>query len=270
MDAFLAKLEEIAGSAGVRLAGAILLAIIGSIIIKKIGKRMANSKRFGKKDPTLAKFLVSAIKVLLYGILIVTVVAILGVPTASIVTLIGTMGVTIGLALQGALTNLAGGIMLMVFRPFNAGDFVTAGGESGTVKEISLFYTKLVTLDNKDVLVPNGTMMNSNVTNFSSEENRRVDIDFTFAREEDTGKVSSIMKKVMSRDSRILPEPEPFAMLTSSSVDSLTFTARAWVKSEDYWPVYQDLLSAITDAMNEEGVKAPTPRFVTEEEAKKN
>ena len=171
-------LISMATAVGGKIILALLVLIIGNILIKSILKMLAKNKIFEKAEGTVRTFMRSFVKIGLYIVLVISIIGIMGVPMASVVAVLASAGVAVGLALQGALSNLAGGIMLMIFKPFRLGDYVSAAGVEGVVKEVTLFYTVLLTVDNKRITVPNGSLMNANVTDFSSEEFRRVDLSF--------------------------------------------------------------------------------------------
>ena len=244
---------------------ALLVWLIGKLIINKLLKLLENLKPLQKQDETLRKFLFNAVKVLLYVVLVVSIIGILGIPMASIIAVLASAGLAIGMALQGSLANFAGGIMLLIFRPFKVGDYIDAAGSEGTVKEINLFYTVLNTVDNKAISIPNGSLMNANVTNMSSEELRRVDLTFGCAKGEDIAKVQQVMMDVMYANDMVLKTPEPFARLSGGTNEAMEFTVRAWCKSEDYWTVYFDLNQTITEALGRAGVHAPAVHIVTEQ-----
>ena len=254
-------------SVGVKVVGQLLLAllvfIVGKAIIKKLLKVLEN-KALSKGDPTLRKFMLSFAKILLYVVLVVSIIGILGVPMASVVTVLASAGVAVGMAMQGSLSNLAGGIMLMIFKPFKVGDYVSAAGGEGTVKEISMFYTVLTTVDNKTITIPNGSLMNANVVNFSAEDLRRVDLEFACAKSEDIDKVTDIMLKVMNGNEKVLKDPTPFAAMNGGSNEATKFTVRAWVKGGDYWDVYFALNHDIAKKLGENGIKAPAVRIVND------
>ncbi len=264
MTEFANKAVEIATTAGSRILLALVAFIIGRIIIGKLLKVVGSSKLGGKADPTVRSFMMNFFKILLYVILVVSIVGILGIPMASIVTVLASAGVAVGLAMQGALGNLAGGVMLMIFRPFNVGDYVEAGGAEGTVKEITLFYTVITTIDNKVITVPNGTLMNANVTNFTSEPKRRVDLVFSCGKGEDVAKIQDVMMKVMEENPLIDKEPGPFARISGGTNEAMEFTVRAWTDTDKYWDAYFNLTQEITEALGKEGIKAPGVRIVTD------
>ena len=250
------------------VVGKVLLAIVvwfvGKFIVNKILGLVGKIKVLDKIEPNTRTFVLSALKWLLYVILVVSIVAILGVPMASVITVLGTAGAAIALSLQGSLSNLAGGIMLVIFRPFKVGDFVEASGVTGTVKEITLFYTVLNTVDNCRINVPNGALMNANIVDYSAETTRRVDLSFASAKSEDPKKIQSLMLDVMEQNEKVLKDPAPFARISGGTNEAMQFTVRAWCKTEDYWDVYFDLTQAITEKLGENGVQAPAVRVISE------
>ena len=265
MEAIINSLVNLATTVGSKIVFAILVLIIGKIVINAIMKLLKKSKLLDKADGAVKTFALSFVKIALYALLIVSIIGILGVPMASIVAALASAGVAIGLALQGALSNLAGGIMLMVFKPLKLGDFVEASGVSGIVKEITMFYTVILTLDNKRVTVPNGNLMNANIIDYTAEDVRRVDLDFSCAKSENPAKVQSIMVKVMEANPMVLTAPDkPFARVCGGTNEAMNFTVRAWCNTSDYWTVYFDLTQSIVEALGEAGVQAPAVRVLTE------
>ena len=250
------------------VVGKVLLAIVvwfvGKFIVNKLLGLVGKIKVLDKIEPNTRTFVLSALKWLLYIILVVSIVAILGVPMASVITVLGTAGAAIALSLQGSLSNLAGGIMLVIFRPFKVGDFVEASGVTGTVKEITLFYTVLNTVDNCRINVPNGALMNANVIDYSAEATRRVDLSFASAKSENPKKIQDLMLDVMGQNEKVLKDPAPFARISGGTNEAMQFTVRAWCKTEDYWDVYFDLTQAITEKLGENGVQAPAVRVISE------
>ena len=250
------------------VVGKILLALIvylvGRFIINKLTGLVQKSKGLEKLDPNVRSFALSAVKWGLYILLIVSIVAILGVPMASVVAILGAAGAAIALGLQGSLANLAGGVMLLIFKPFKIGDYVEAAGVAGVVKEINLFYTILNTLDNCRVNVPNGALMNATVTDYSAEPTRRVDLSFACAKGEEPAKIQALMQEVMAADPRVKKEPAPFARLSGGTNEAMQFTVRAWCDSAEYWNVYFDLTQAITEKLGEAGVQAPAVRVISD------
>jgi len=264
MEAFISSLMELATAVGGKIILALVVLIVGSAVIKKIVKLVAKSKGLGKVEGTVQTFVMSFVRIGLYVILVISIIGILGVPMASVVAVLASAGVAVGLALQGALSNLAGGIMLMIFRPFRQGDYIEAAGVDGVVQEVTLFYTVLLSLDNKRITVPNGSLMNANVVNYSSEALRRVDLTFGCAKSEAPAQIQDLMMEAVKANGKVLADPAPFARLSGGSNEAMEFTVRAWCKGEDYWDVYFDLTQAITEAMGAKGVQAPAVRVVTQ------
>ncbi len=261
MQELLNELIAMGTSVGGKLIGAIVALIVGLFVIKFIKKSLLKLNGFKKLDPTVAGFLNSAISVALYVVLVITIIGIMGIPMASVVTVLASAGVAIGLSLQGALSNLAGGIMLMLFRPFRVGDYVVAAGEEGTVESISVVYTVLLTPDNKRITIPNGNLMNTNVTNYSSEPLRRVDLTFKGGFGTDVDLVRSLMLKAASANDKVFKDPEAQALLTGCSDNSVNFQLRVWCKSEDYWDVYYELIDAVSALLGENNISSPATQI---------
>ena len=245
---------------------AVVVYLVGKWLIKKLVHLMEKSKRFSELDGAVQTFARSAMKMGLFALLFVSIIGILGVETSSIVAAVASCGVAVGLALQGALSNLAGGIMLLIFKPFKLGDYVDAAGVSGTVTELTLFYTVLITPDNKRITVPNGSLMNSNVVDYSAEELRRVDMSFSCAKGESPARVQEIMLSVMQKHEKVIQEGDkaPFARLSGGTNESMQFTGRVWCDNADYWTVYFDLTQGITEALGAAGVQAPAFRVIND------
>ena len=257
MEQFLTTVITWATDFGLKLLAAVLVLIVGRILIKWIIK-LLNKSRFAKKnDATVVRVVLNFASAGLYVLLFVTIIAILGVPMASMVAVIASAGVAIGLALQGALSNLAGGIMIMILRPFHIGDFVEMAGQSGTVKDVGVFYTVLNTGDNKVITIPNGTVMGAEIVNYSINPTRRVDLVFNIAYGTDVSRVRSILLDEAEKHDLTLTEPAPFARLTKQSESSLDFTLRVWVNASDYWTVNFDLLENINNRFAAEGIEIP-------------
>ncbi len=259
--AFTGFLAEI----GRKIGFALLVLIAGRFLVKTLLRMLSRSRLFDKTDGAVKTFTLSFAQAGLYLLLGISVIGILGVPMASIVTALASAGVAIGLALQGALSNMAGGIMLMIFKPFQLGDYVDASGVSGTVREITLFYTILTTPDNKRITIPNGNLMNANVVDYSAEDVRRVDLTFSCAKNEDPARVRDIILDILDANPQILKEPDPpFARLLNNTNEALEFAVRVWCRNENYWNVYFDLTQRIAEALAQAGVQAPAMRVITE------
>ena len=256
-EELLARFVDWAIVAGKKLLAAALVVFVGYLLIKWLTKRMENSKFAKKNDPTVVRILQNFTRIGLYIVLVISVVAILGVPMASVITVIASAGVAIGLALQGALSNLAGGIMILLFRPFRLGDFVEVAGATGTVTDIGIFYTTVTTGDNRTAVVPNGAVMGATILNYSVNDTRRVDFVFNVAYGTDVERVKAILLEEANRHSLVLRDKEPFCRLSKQAESSLDFTLRVWVKSSDYWTVNFDILEAVNARFAAEGIEIP-------------
>lgn len=251
------KLIEFATTSGFKLIAVIVMIIVGLKAIKWLKKWIRTSPRLDKIDSSLRSFAVSFISVVLYAILFITTLMILGVPATSFVAVLTTCAAAIGLALQGSLSNFAGGIMILLFKPFKIGDYIEAAGEAGVVSEISVVYTELLTLDNKRITIPNGTLTNSVIENYSSEELRRVDLTFNTSYKCDVETVKSVISKVVENNPKALKKPEPFVRLSAHSDSALTYTVRIWCKNADYWDVNFDTIENVKKAFDENGIEIP-------------
>ena len=260
-EAVMKYLFDVLASIGTKLIVSLIVLIIGRKIIKFIAKWIKTSHKMEKTDAGVRTFLSSFANVGLNILLFITIAMILGVPTTSFITALASCGVAIGLALQGSLGNLAGGIMILVFKPFEVGNYITTPDAAGTVTKITIMYTFLTTPDNKIITIPNGTLTNSVVENYSSVETRRVDLKFTTSYDSDVEKVKKILMDIILKHNKILSEPEPFARLTMHGESGLEYTVRVWCRTEDYWTVNFDLVEAVKKAFDENGITIPYPQM---------
>ncbi len=254
-------LWELLASFGVKLVGAILVLLVGSKLVKWIKKWIKKSPKLDRVEPGVRTFLASFSSVALYVFLFLTVAMILGIPTTSFITALASCGVAIGLALQGALGNVAGGIMILLFKPFKIGDYITTPDAAGTVSNITIMYTVLTTPDNKVITIPNGTLTNSVVENYSAVENRRVDLTFTTAYDCDVEQVKAILMRVVGAHEKVLQDPQPFARLSKHADSALEYTVRAWCKATDYWDVHFDLMETVKKEFDANGISIPYPQL---------
>jgi small conductance mechanosensitive channel len=261
MDKFIENLIKMGSSYGGKIVLAIVTLIVGLLIIKLIGKAVKKALEKSKLHDTVKLIITKTVKVILYVVLIVGIVSILGVPMSSVVAIIASCGLAVGLAFQGALANLAGGLMILIFHPFKVGDYVQATGAEGVVTDISIFYTKLLTLDNKRVLVPNGDLMNANITNLTAEDKRRIDQDFKITNDIDQDLVRSVLMAAAKATEGVMEDPAPFARLTAVDDDTYIFTVRAWCDTAKYWDVYFDLIENCSSALAENGIDDPEERI---------
>jgi len=254
-------LQEFAVTYGGKLIGALLLLIIGFKLANVITKKASSSKAFGKIDVSTRGLIINVISVLIKVIIGITALAILGVPMTSMIAVIGSCGLAVGLALQGSLSNIAGGFIILVLKPFSVGDFITSGDIAGTVEEISIFHTKILTVDNRRIIVPNSTISNATLTNVSALKERRVDLTFTAAYQNDIDTVEKVLSEVCLNHALVLKDPEPFARLSAHKDCALEYTVRAWCKAEDYWTVYFDLIKDVKLAFDKNGISIPYPQL---------
>ena len=238
---------------------AIALLIVGRIIIKYILKLC--KKFFDKVDieVSIEKFLQSIIKVVLHVILAIIICDRVGIDTASFIAVLGTLGVTIGLALQGSLSNFAGGVLIILLKPFRVGDYIidNGSGREGVVQKIDLFYTKLKTGDNKAISIPNGSLSNSAITNVTRYDERRVDIAFGIGYGEDIEKAKKIIMEIATNDEGVLQEPATAVIVSELAASQVTITLRAWCKTENYWDVYFRLNENVKKALDKNGIEIP-------------
>ena len=260
MEEFLNWLLPILQDVGLKLLISVAIFIVCRFIIKAVVKMLRTGKAAQKMEPTVAHFLANFVNIVLYIILAVTIISIMGVPMASVIAAIASAGVAIGLALQGALSNFAGGIMILLFHPFRVGDFIEVNGFSGTVDDIDVFYTFLKTGDNKSVTVPNGSIMSNSVVNYSVNGTRRVELNIGVAYGSDIERVKAILLEEAVAHELVLTDPAPFCRLSAQGDSALNFVVRVWVNTADYWQVNFDLLEAIHKRLEAEGVEIPFPQ----------
>ena len=258
------KIKDMLAGAGGNIVLALIVTVVGYFVIKYVMKALKKLKSFEKLDQTFVRFVLNFIKWLLYIMLIIAVINILGVPMAQVIAVLASAGVAIGLALQGALSNLAGGILLMVLRPFKVGDYVDAAGASGFVHSINLFYTVIMTIDNKRVTVPNGSLMNANVVDYTAEPLRQVDLVFACAKSEKPTEIQQCILDTVATSQFALQDPAPFAHISGGTNESMEFTVRVWCKTENYWDLYFELNQIIVEAFAAKGVQAPAMRILNE------
>lgn len=258
MDAFLNKLYEFATTAGVRILGALIVLIIGCILTRIAVKKIRRSK---KMETMLARFTASFVNFGGKTLTVIIAVSILGVEMSSVVALLASAGVAIGLALQGSLSNIAGGILLVIFRPFHVGDYIKVGGEEGTVDDMNLFYTILKKPDNVTVSLPNTIVSNSSLENLSLEGKRRVDFTVSVAYGTDADRVKKLLLAIAANHELVLEDPAPFCRLAAFSDSSLDFSLRVWANKDDYWTVKFDLNESIDKAFKLSGIEIPFPQL---------
>lgn len=246
---------------GLSVIGAIVILIVGFVVAGWIkGSVNKALSKFKRVDETLRGFFSS---LAYYAVIIFTVIAVLsqfGVETTSFIAVLGAAGLAVGLALQGTLSNVAAGVMLLLFRPFKTGDYIEAGGLAGTVKSITLFVTELATPDNVQIIAPNSELWGSAIKNYSFHPTRRVDLAIGIAYEDEIDKAISAVVDEAKKDSRVLAEPAPMAAVTDLGDNSVNFTVRVWCNAGDYWPLKFDLIKNLKNRMDSEGITIPYPQ----------
>ncbi|WP_417875274.1 mechanosensitive ion channel family protein [Winogradskyella sediminis] len=247
---------------GPKVIGAILIWIIGSWVIKILLKALTKVMNKGGYDESLKKFLSNLISWILKIVLIIVVLGTMGVETTSFAAIIAAAGLAIGLALQGSLANFAGGVLIMIFKPIKIGDLIEAQGEIGVVKEIEIFTTKLIGLSNKEIIIPNGSLSNGNIVNYTTQGTRRVDLVFGVSYDADIKQTKDVFSKVLAAHPLILKDPAPTIALSELADSSINFVVRPWCKTEDYWTVYFDITEQVKEALDAAGIDIPYPHQV--------
>src|SRR5690554_1416867 len=241
-----------------KLILAIITLLVGLWLINRFVRLIDN--RLSKKDPTLNSFLCGLISAILKVLLLISVASMVGIATTSFVAIIGAAGLAVSLALQGSLGNFAGGVLILIFKPFKVGDAIEAQGFLGSVREISILYTIIDTFDNRRVVIPNGQLSNASLTNMSVYETRRCDMSFHIGYSEDIDKAKAICKRLIEEDERALENPAPLVVVGGLGESSVDLTVRAWTKSGDLWPFYWDMQEKVKKAFDAEGISIPFPQ----------
>lgn len=257
---FLESIVERAGGYIPQFLLAVLTLIIGFWVIKLIVKAIGRLMEKRDVNETLQPFLRGIISFALKAGLIIAVMGMVGIEMTSFIALLGAIGLAIGMALSGTLQNFAGGVMILLFKPFKAGDFIEAQGYMGTVREIQIFNTYLKTPDNKTIIIPNAPLSTGTMVNFSTEPQRRVDFSFGIGYNDDIDKAKEVLKKLIGEESRILKEPEPFIAVSELADSSVNFAVRTWVNAADYWGVFFDMTERVKKAFDKEGISIPYPQ----------
>lgn len=260
MENIISKIQELAALYGFKVLAAIIIFLVGRWIaraLKNLTERMMKKKEV---DPTLITFVGDMTYVALLVFVIIAAVNQLGVQTTSFIAVIGAAGLAIGLALQGSLANFAAGFLLILFRPFKEGDFIKGAGVSGAVEKISIFVTELKSPDNKKIIIPNSKLTGDNIINYSANDTRRIDLVIGVSYGDDLQKVKQVLEDILSKDSRILKDPEPTIAVSELADSSVNFVVRPWVKTGDYWSVYFDTTENVKTRFDAEGINIPFPQ----------
>ncbi|MFG6327562.1 MAG: mechanosensitive ion channel [Lachnospiraceae bacterium] len=255
VEGYLPKVLEF----GIKIVLAIVILIAGKVIIGFIMKFLNKVFEKGRMEISVKKFLLSLARALLYFVLIIIICNQVGIDTTSFIALLGTAGLALGLALQGSLSNFAGGVLILLLRPFSVGDYIidAGSGKEGTVEKIDLFYTYLYTPDNRSVIIPNGNLTNSTITNVSSQDKRRVDIEAGISYNANMADAKRVIETLMEKDERILHDEPNAVVIKELAASQVTVLMRAWVRTENYWDVYFDMTEKIKDAFDKAGIEIP-------------
>jgi small conductance mechanosensitive channel len=259
---------SLAVSYGIKILGALAVFIIGKWAAKKISQLLTKALEKGGTDETLTRFLSNAAYFLLLILVIIAALGTLGINTTSFAAIVGAVGLAVGLALQQNMSNIGAGVLLLFLKPFKVGDFVEAGGVSGTVEAIGIVNTTLKTPDNVKVFVPNSAITSGSIKNYSAEPIRRIDLVIGIGYDDDIKKAKEILLKILSSDERILKEPPPTVAVAELADSSVNLAVRPWVKKEDYWPVRGELLERIKEEFDKAGISIPYPQLDVHGEVK--
>lgn len=260
LDIVIQNLIDSGISAGKHIIAAIIIFIVGRFIIKLINRLVASILQRRHIETSVQTFLSSLVNIILTILLIITVIGALGVNTTSFAALIASAGVAIGMALSGNLQNFAGGLIILLFKPYRVGDFIDVCGVQGTVSAVQIFHTILLTPDNKAVYLPNGSTSSSTITNYSHENKRRIEWTFGIDYGEDVNRARTAILSVITADARILNEPAPFVAVGGLSDSSVDIIVRVWVPTEEYWNVYYDMHQRVYETFNEQKINFPYPQ----------
>jgi small conductance mechanosensitive channel len=260
MEQVLDRIYEWGALYGMKIVGAIAILVLGRLAIGLLTGLIKRLLRRAKADETLARFLTSLTKIALLTFVVIAALNTLGVQTASFIAVIGAAGLAIGFALQGSLANFASGVMLVIFRPLKTGDLVEAGGTLGTVKQVHIFNTILVTLDNRRVIIPNSKVTGDSIVNYTVEGLRRVDLVFGISYGDDIRKAKQILEDLVSKEPHVLKDPAPAVAVMELGDSSVNFAVRPYVHPDNYWTVYFSLTEKVKLAFDEQGISIPFPQ----------
>ena len=261
LDVFLTKMIDLGISVGSKILLAIVVFLVGRWIVRRLNKLLAKILEKRHVEASLSTFVKSLVNITLTLLLIIVVIGVLGIETSSFIALFASAGVAIGMALSGTLQNFAGGVMILLFKPFKVGDTIEAQGQTGTVREIQIFNTILATPDNKIIIIPNGGLSTGLLKNYSREATRRVDWEFGIAYGDDYTKAKAVIARLLDADGRVLKDPAYFIALTSLGESSVNIVVRAWVNAGDYWGVYFDMNEKVYKTFAEENLNIPFPQL---------
>ncbi|OOF10682.1 mechanosensitive ion channel protein [Salinivibrio sp. PR5] len=246
---------------GVNILSALLILIIGNLVVKGLANSLAAVMRKRQMDNAVVEFIHGLVRYLLFIIVLIAALSRIGVQTASVIAILGAAGLAVGLALQGSLANFAAGVLIVTFRPFKSGDYVELAGVAGSVESIQIFSTVLTTPDNKMVVVPNGSVISSPITNYSKHATRRINYTIGVSYNADLKKTKAILTEVVTNHPLVLKDPAPTIGVMTLADSSVNFVVRPWVKTSDYWSVYYELLQSIKESLDEHNIEIPFPQM---------
>jgi small conductance mechanosensitive channel len=256
----IAKLTALGADFGVKLITAIAVFIIGRWVAKALRNLIEKAMQKTKVDQTLISFTVNLAYIAMIAFVVIAALGQLGIQTTSFIAILGAAGLAVGLALQGSLSNFAAGVLMLIFRPFKVGDYIEGAGVAGTVKEVQIFTTILITVDNKTIIVPNAKITGDNIVNYATQGTRRVDLSFAIAFNEDIDKAKRTLLDLVKADKRVLAEPAPQIAVSEAGGGKVTLICRPWVKAENYWDAYFDIIEAVKKRFDAENINPPVPR----------
>jgi small conductance mechanosensitive channel len=254
------KFWQLAVTKGIEIAVALLILFVGFFFIGKIGKLVYLAINKKTEDPALALFTQRLTRIALKVMLVLSVASQMGIETTSFLAALGAAGLAIGLALQGSLSNFAGGVLILIFKPFRVGDVIESGGHTGKVSRIDILHTILSTFDNKTIILPNAQVANNSIVNFTAQETRRVDVNVGISYSDNIAQARGIILEVISRESRVLTDPAPMVVVVNFGENSIDLSVRVWTKTTDFWDVYWLLIEQIKYAFDEKGMSIPFPQ----------
>lgn len=261
LDTLVSKLIDLTVSLGSKLLIAVIVFFIGRWLVRKLNHFIVSLMKKRNVEASLFSFIKSLTAITLNFLFVIVLIGVLGIETSSFIALFASAGVAVGMALSGTLQNFAGGVMILLFKPFKVGDFIEAQGQNGTVKEIQIFNTIIMTPDNKVIIVPNGGLSTGIMKNYSREETRRVDWEFGIGYGDSYDKAKAVLERLLNADNRVLKNPAYFIALTSLGESSVNLVVRAWVNTPDYWSVFFDMNEKVYKTFSEENLNIPFPQL---------
>lgn len=260
MKEILDKILSTSVDFGIKLLVFIIIIVVGFKITSGLLKLINKGIAFNKLEKSVKTFITSFLNILFKILVLITGLNYLGVPMTSIITIVGSASIAIGLALQGGLTNMVGGLLILIFKPYKVGDFIEVDSVSGSVESITIFYTILKTITNERIVMPNGNLANTDIKNYSSYPKRRLDLEFSVSYDSDVDKVKDVLNKVINEEELVLKDEDIFVRMTKHDDSALIYTIRVWCKNEDYWPLKFNMLENVKRAFDKNNITIPFPQ----------